>query len=35
VLSKLKKNLLWLEIEHVLDLDKTHAKHYVIIGRKK
>ena len=35
VLSKLKKNLSWLEIERVLDLDKTHAKHYAIIGRKK
>jgi fibrillarin-like pre-rRNA processing protein len=35
VLSKLKKNLSWLEIEHVIDLNKTHAKHYAIIGRKK
>ncbi|MFH1066050.1 MAG: fibrillarin-like rRNA/tRNA 2'-O-methyltransferase [Nanoarchaeota archaeon] len=35
VLEELKKNLAWLEIEHVIDLDKTHAKHYAIIGKKK
>ena len=34
VLEELKKGLSWLEIESIVNLDKTHAKHYAIIGKK-
>lgn len=35
VLEELKKELGWMEIENVIDLNKTHAKHYAVIGRRK
>ncbi|HII15584.1 MAG TPA: fibrillarin-like rRNA/tRNA 2'-O-methyltransferase [Nanoarchaeota archaeon] len=34
-LEDLKKQLSWMEIDFIADLDKTHAKHYAVIGKKK
>lgn len=35
VMEELKKGLGWLSEMEVIDLNKSHAKHYAVIGKKK
>lgn len=35
VLEELKKEISWLSEVQIVDLGKTHAKHYAVIGKKK